>query len=87
MLCDCWKYDRVSHFELVPDDMAVGFEHYSRQLNRVYPTLKARYPASIKHSGVVFLQDNTGGREGGRSPSKACSTFCKTLFGYPIITR
>ena len=58
MLSVWWNYEGILHFELVPDGHAVDADLYSQQLDRVYATLRDRYPALVNRKHALLQQDN-----------------------------
>lgn len=55
MLCDCWNFEDIIHFKLVPNH---GAELYSAKLDRMYTRLVLKYAALVNRKRVYLQQDN-----------------------------
>ena len=55
MLCVRWNFDRIVHFELVPNGRAISAEIYCQKLEQVYKKLKQKYPALINQKRFFFF--------------------------------
>ena len=58
LLCVWWNYEGVIHFEVVPNGRSIDAELYCTQLDRMYTSLKVKYPALINRKRVLLQQDN-----------------------------
>lgn len=58
MLCVFWNYERIIHFELIPDGRTITSELYCEQLERMYQALVMFYPALVNRKRALLQQDN-----------------------------
>ena len=58
MLSVWWNFQRVIHFELVPNGRSVNAELYCEQLERMYTALQEKYPGLANRKRGLLLQDN-----------------------------
>jgi histone-lysine N-methyltransferase SETMAR len=54
MLSVWWNFEGVLHFEMVPEGRSVNADLYCQQLDRVYATIREKYPTMINQKRVLL---------------------------------
>jgi len=58
LLCVWWNFERVIHFELIPNGVVVDVDLYCVQLDRMFVKLQQKYPSLFNRKRALLQQDN-----------------------------
>jgi histone-lysine N-methyltransferase SETMAR len=58
MLCICWDWKGILHYDLFPRNQTINLDVYCSQLDRLKAAIDQKRPEFVNCKGVVFHHDN-----------------------------